>query len=67
MENFKEIYHLLKKNNQTIKVKNYKQISNAIDRSFKNKSNSNLLAKKIKEIGDEILTKTENEINNFIS
>jgi 3-deoxy-D-manno-octulosonic-acid transferase len=67
VENFKEIYHLLKKNNQTIKVKNYKQISNAIDKLFKNKSNSNLLAKKIKKMGDKILTKTENEINNFIS
>ena len=48
-------------------MKNYKQISNAIDKLFKNKSNSNLLAKKIKKMGDKILTKTENEINNFIS
>jgi hypothetical protein len=48
-------------------VKNYKQISDAIDKLFKSKSNSNLLSKKIKKMGNEILTKTENEINNFIN
>ena len=67
VENFKEIYHLLKKNKQTIEVNDHKKISIAIEKLFKHKNNSNLLAKKIKNMGDKILNNTEIEINNFIN
>ena len=67
MENFKEIYHLLKKNKQTIEVNDHKKISITIEKLFKDKNKSNLLAKKIKSMGDKILNTTEIEINNFIN
>ena len=65
-KNFHDIYKLLKKNKQSIQVNSYKQISNSIEKIFKNKSYSKTFVKQIAKMGNEVLSKAKKEIIDLI-
>ena len=65
--NFDEIYALLNTHKVSYKVKNINQLYNRVDKMLNNKSNSENLEFKIKNIGNKILNSTLNEINFFIN
>ena len=62
INNFKEIYELLKKLGISKKVNSVKSLSNSVHKLIKYKPNSNLLTKKIERIGSQILNTTLAEI-----
>ena len=62
MQNFKEIYEYLRKNNISISVKKNKELADQLHSLFKKKINPKKIQNKIKTIGDQILKKTYNEI-----
>ncbi len=66
VQNFKEIYNLLNKNNLSIKFNNVNQLSIEIQKSFNKKININKKINKLKKRGKEILNNTLNEINYFL-
>ena len=62
VQNFKEIYEYLKKNNISSTIKKNKELANQLHYLFKRKINPKKIQNKIKTIGDQILKKTYNEI-----
>ena len=66
INNFREIYKLLNKNNFSYKINNSNQLAKKIDILIKNRSNSNLLTKKLKLMGNEVLKLVVMEINYFL-
>ena len=64
--NFKEVYELLNKNNFSSKINNSNDLKENIELLIKKKINSKNLIKKIKVLGDNILTLTINELNFLI-
>ena len=62
VQNFKEIYEYLRKNNISISVKKNKELADQLHGLFKKKINPKKIQNKIKTIGDQILKKTYNEI-----
>ena len=66
VQNFTEVYKLLKKNNLSFKLKNIDQLVNLVDKSFTNKMNFSRKATKLKKIGLNILSKTLTEIDNYL-
>ena len=65
VQNFTEVYRLLKNNNISFKFNNVNQLTNLINRAFKDKKNQNNKIINLKKIGSNILKKTFNEINNY--
>jgi 3-deoxy-D-manno-octulosonic-acid transferase len=64
--NFKEIYALLKTHKVSSKVIDTNQLLNKVDQMLSNKSSSNNLKIKIRNIGNKILRTTLNEVNFYI-
>ena len=62
VDNFKEIYELLKKFGISKKVNSIKSLTDGVDKLIKNKHNSKLLTKKIEQTGAQILNVTLKEI-----
>ncbi len=62
VNNFKEIYELLNNLGISKKVNSIKTLTNSVDKLIKYKPNSNLLTKKIEQIGSQILNATFAEI-----
>ena len=67
VNNFKEIYHLLNNKKMSHKVLSVNQMTNVINQLFKHKKNSKLIIDKIKKLGNDVLNKTEKELNYFIN
>ena len=67
IDNFKEIYHLLNNKKMSYKVLSINQMTNIINKLFKHKKNSKLIIDKIKKLGNDVLNKTEKELNYFIN
>ena len=65
--NFKEIFDLLYTYKISKKVKNSREITNEIDKTFLLKNNSQKVIFNIKRIGDKILNLTTKEINLLIN
>ena len=65
--NFKEIYALLKTHKVSSKVIDTNQLLNKVDQMLSNKSSSNNLKIKIRNIGNKILRTTLNEVNFYIN
>ena len=66
INNFKEIYHLLNSKKMSYKILSINQMTNVINQLFKHKKNSKLIIDKIKKLGNDVLNKTEKELNYFI-
>ena len=66
IENFKEVYQLLGKNNISFKFNNVDQLTNLIDNSLKNEKSHNNKFIKLNKIGSSTLNKTLIEINNYL-
>ena len=62
VDNFKEIYELLKKFGISKKVNSIKSLTDGVDKLIKHKRNSKLLTKKIEQTGVQILNVTLKEI-----
>ena len=62
VQNFREIYDYLKKNNISNTIKKNKELADVLNNLFKKKINPKKIQNKIKTIGDQILKKTYNEI-----
>jgi 3-deoxy-D-manno-octulosonic-acid transferase len=62
VQNFKEIYTFLKKNNISKLIRNKRALANELKYLFIKKNNSTKIQKKIKLVGDKILLKTYSEI-----
>jgi len=65
IQNFKEIYDLLKFNNLSTKINNKYQLINTLDKLFNKNINSKTKIVKLKKIGVNILNNTFNEINYY--
>ena len=66
ISNFKDIYTFLEKNKITNRFNNSKKMINILDTFFLKKTNSEVIKKKIDNIGKRILYLTYKEINLFI-
>ena len=66
IENFKDIYKLLDKNNIAKKIRFKKNLITEIKKSLKIKKTSNLIVRKIEDIGVKILKSTSEEIKKII-
>ena len=66
IQNFKEVYQLLSKNNLSSKFYNVNQLSNLISKSFTKKINFSKTIVNLKKIGSNTLNKTLREINLFL-
>jgi 3-deoxy-D-manno-octulosonic-acid transferase len=66
INNFTEIYALLKKINLSFKVKNTTELVNKVDKSLFKNLNSSKKINKLKKIGVSILKKNYSEVNNYI-
>ena len=66
VENFKDVYKLLNKNNLSKKILLKKNFISEIEKSFKTKKSSSLIVKKIEDIGIKILKNTTKELKAFI-
>ena len=62
VQNFKEIYEYLRKNNISTSIKKNKELADQLYSLFKRKVNPKKIQNKIKIIGNQILKKTYNEI-----
>ncbi|MBD1137732.1 3-deoxy-D-manno-octulosonic acid transferase [Pelagibacterales bacterium SAG-MED43] len=62
VNNFKEIYEFLKKNNISTSIKKNKELANRLNILFSKQNNSKMIQNKIKTLGDKILKKTYDEI-----
>ena len=49
------------------KILSINQMTNVINQLFKHKKNSKLIIDKIKKLGNDVLNKTEKELNYFIN
>ena len=67
ISNFREIYALLNKYNVSIKTNNSNQMLNNVDKLLKNKTNSNKIKNRIKDLGNNILNLTLKEVNFFVN
>jgi len=65
--NFSEIYKLLNKHRISNKTKNINQIIHNIDKVFKNRTSTQYIKYKIKNLGNKILNSTLKEVNFFIN
>ncbi len=65
VQNFTEVYELLKKNNISFKIKNIEQLAHHVEKSFIKKKFSKM-TDKLKKIGLNILDKIYNEVDNYI-
>ena len=65
--NFDEIYSLLKKNKVSNKVINSNQLFVNVEKMLNSKKKNTNLEKKIKSLGNKILTSTLNEIDFYIN
>ena len=63
ISNFQEIYSLLNKYNVSNKVSNINEIVKNVDILFDNKTNSQKIENKIKNLGNKILNSTLKEVN----
>ena len=61
--NFKEVYKLFQSKKISYKASGLFKLTKLVDKLIKNSKNKNI---KIKRIGDDILNKTTNEINNLL-
>ena len=66
IENFQDIYKLLDKNNIAKKIKFKKNLISEIKKSLKIKKTSNLIVRKIEDIGIKILKNTSEEIKKIV-
>lgn len=66
IENFKEVYELLKDKRISFKINNINQLNNEIIKSFKQKSNEEKKVLNLRRYGVKILDETLFEINKFI-
>ena len=66
IQNFTEVYKLLKKNKISFKIKNIEQLVHWVDKSFLKKTNFSKKSNKLKKIGSIILGKTYAEIDNYL-
>ena len=66
IQNFEEVYNLLKKNNLSLKFNNTNQLVKLVKKSFKIKSNSSTKILKLKKMGSNILNETFNEITKYL-
>ncbi len=62
VQNFKEIYEYLRKNNISTSIKKNKELADQLYKLFKSKDNPKKIQNRIKKIGNQILKKTYNEI-----
>ena len=67
ISNFQEIYSLLNKYNVSNKVSNINEIVKNVDILFDNKTNSQKIENKIKNLGNKILNTTLKEVNFFVN
>tara|TARA_B110000238_G_scaffold155692_1_gene168316 strand:- start:3110 stop:4357 length:1248 start_codon:yes stop_codon:yes gene_type:complete len=67
VQNFTEIYNLLKKNNVSKKIITPNQLTYEVNKILNNKNNNRNLELKIKSLGNKILTSTLNEVNIYIN
>ena len=63
IENFKEVYKLFQSKKISYKASGLFKLTKLVDKLIENSKNKNI---KIKRIGDNILNKTTNEINNLL-
>ena len=61
--NFKEVYKLFQSKKISYKASGLFKLTKLVDKLIENSKNKNI---KIKRIGDDILNKTTNEINNLL-
>ena len=66
VQNFTEVYKLLKTNNISFKIKNIEQLVHRIDKSFLKKTNFSKKTNKLKKLGSIILSKTYSELDNYL-
>ncbi len=67
VNNFKEIYEVLEKNNISIKIKDHKDLSICLSRDLDiDKKKDERISKVIDDLGNKILVDTLKHINNFI-
>ena len=66
IENFKEVYELLKDKKISFKINNINQLNNEITKSFKQKLNEEKKVLNLRRYGVKILNETLFEINKFI-
>ena len=66
VQNFTEVYKLLKTYNISFKIKNVEQLVHRIDKSFLKKTNFSKKTDKLKKLGSIILSKTYTEIDNYL-
>ena len=66
IDNFKEVYSLLKINKQSTKIKSQRQLDFIVKKSLADKNKSNIFINKLKIIGNKILEKNEKEIVKLI-
>ena len=66
VNNFKEIYNLLRLNELSEKINNSNQLAKSLDKSFSKNLNFIKKIKKLKKIGEKILHKTYAEIEYYI-
>ena len=62
IQNFKEIYEYLRKNNISTSIKKNKELADQLYKLFKRKGNTKKIQNRIKKIGNQVLKKTYNEI-----
>ena len=67
VNNFKEIYNLLKQNNQSFKINSVQQLIFNIDKLSKKNASSIILRNRINQLGKKILKSTANEMNFLIN
>ena len=65
IENFIEVYDLLKKQGISTKIKTYKDLEKLVVKFYKKKNYSQQIIKKLTYIGNQILLKNEKEINKY--
>ena len=66
IDNFKEVYSLLKINKQSTKIRSQKQLDFIVKKSLADKNKSNIFINKLKIIGNKILKRNEKEIVKLI-
>ena len=66
IDNFLEIYSLLKKNKISLKIRTINQAKSIIQKNLNNKFSSKKIIKKLNSIGKEVLLNNQKEINKYI-
>ncbi len=66
ISNFREIYSLLKKNNQSFQINSQNHLDYIVKKSLINKYKPAIFIERLNKIGDKILKKTEEEITKLI-